>query len=82
MFQTAERKPVSNAHGRVVTGRRPVYDEAGECIGSVNGAGGVYDTDGVQIGVAWPNGEVVDFHGVRIGHKQLLRHTSSPRRPR
>ena len=69
MFQTAERKPVSNAHGRVVTGRRPVYDEAGECIGSVNGAGGVYDTDGVQIGAAWPNGEVVDFHGVRIGHK-------------
>ena len=46
MFQTADRKPASNAHGRVVTGRRPVYDEAGECIGSVNGAGGVYDTDG------------------------------------
>ena len=68
MFQTAERKPASSTKSRTVAGRRPVYDEVGEWLGSVNGAGGVYDTDGVQIGVAWPNGEIVDFHGVRIGH--------------
>lgn len=68
MFQTAERKPASSTKSRTVAGRRPVYDEAGAWLGSVNGAGGVYDTDGVQIGVAWPNGEIVDFHGVRIGH--------------
>ena len=68
MFQTADRKPVSSTKGRAVAGRRPVYDEAGEWIGSVNRAGGVYDTDGVQISVAWPNGEIVDFRGVWIGH--------------
>ena len=68
MFQIAARRPVRSSKGRAAAGRRPVYDDAGERIGSVNRAGVVYDSDGVQMGVAWPNGEIVDFRGVRIGH--------------
>ena len=52
MFQTADRKPVEQHKGRAVAGRRPVYDEAGEWIGSVNRAGGVYDPTGSRS--VWP----------------------------
>ena len=77
MIHIVHRAPARSVDGQErATAARPVFDDAGTWIGTVNSGGAVHDADGVQMGVQWPNGEIVDFRGVRIGRLwRLVQHT-------